>query len=404
MAANYIKKEDVSTDNIYEYEYADGAFSGYWLKFKYAAADMDTRDPFNPVQNDNAYAVYDAYIFESEVRAVTNLIDSIFRDKAVDFFYVEESVYQAIAEDNAEFLVSYRLIPYQITDNIMTVNKYYLPADFDITDWETEPEEPEDPDEPVTVVYVTQSDNDVYGDYNINLYDINEDPLTYGIEYTGHTSSPVDFTMGDVNLGIITSTDYNDGTEWCALSMSQDYIYCTIYNGTEYISCGVFVLPENFDLSVDHTYGFALAVDTSEIGVGQVSFVPQLFIDNSELTNLAGTGDFIDTYSPMITFDVSGGTDSLNSFMQSFISNIWMFRYTPNGDSPREGYSPIDGINWEISEVKILYMDGTDITNIGNTQERVFTAVNDKTLSDGTNTYTLQPMMNIINLISKKNQ
>lgn len=386
----YIKKEDVSTDNIYEYEYADGAFSGYWLKFKFVEVPMDYKDPFNPVQNDNAFAVYDAYIFENEVGAVTKLINSIRRGNTVDFFYVEESVYQAIASDEPQTLEDYRLIPYQITDKIMTVNKYYLPADFDIKDYE------QAPDEPVEIVYITQSDNDVYGDYNINLFNIYRDPLTYGIEYTGHTSTAVDLTEEEINLGILTSRDYTNDVDWCALSMDQNYIYCTIYNGTDYISCGVFVLPENFDLSVDHIYGFGIGVRTSEINNGQISFVPTLFIDNSELTNLAGTGEFIDNYSPMITFDVSGGTDNVNSFMQSFISNIWMFRYEANGGGPENGYSPIDGINWEISQVKVLYMDGTGITDIGNQQERVFTPVTDKSLSDGTNTYNLQPMENLI--------
>ena len=145
MAA-YIKKEDVSTDNIYEYDYEDGAFSGCWLKFKYVSVPMDTRDPFNPVQDDNAYAVYDAYIFDTEVRDVKSLIEALSGGQSIDFFYVEESVYQGIVADDPKFLGVYSLIPYQITDKIMTVNKFYIPADFNIEDYkpgeDVEPEEP----------------------------------------------------------------------------------------------------------------------------------------------------------------------------------------------------------------------------------------------------------------------
>jgi len=386
MAANYIKKEDVSTDNIYEYEYADGAFSGYWLKFKYVSVPMDTRDPFNPVQNADAYAVYDAYIFESEVRDTKDLIESLNDNHAIDFFYVEESVYQAIAAEDAEFLDSYSLIPYQITDKIMTVNKYYLPADFDIKDYE------QDPDEPVTI-YITQGDG-VYGDYNINLFNIYQDPLTFGVEYTGHTLSQPDLTGGD-QLSIITSKDYNRSIDWCDFYIDDtNHFKIDIYDGTNSSLVLFADIPQDFDFTEDHTYRFTLAVDTTNISNGIMRFVPQLLVDNTVLYNILET---LEGYHPYVEFDVSGGTTAVETFQEQFLSNIWMFRYEPNSENPaQDGYSVV-GPGWEISGVKVLYMDGSSLTDIGHVQEHVLTVVTDKSLTDGNNTYTLQPMMNIIN-------
>ena len=87
MAA-LIKKEDVSTDNIYEYDfdYETGEFSGYWLKFKCVNVPMDTRDPFAPVQDGNAEAVYDCYLFD------TDDISTINETYNVDYFYVDKMI------------------------------------------------------------------------------------------------------------------------------------------------------------------------------------------------------------------------------------------------------------------------------------------------------------------------
>ena len=387
MAANYIKKEDVSTDNIYGYGYEDGAFSGYWLKFKYVSVPMDTRDPFNPVQNADAYAVYDAYIFESEVRDTKDLIESLNDNHAIDFFYVEESVYQGIVADDPKFLDEYSLIPYQITDKIMTVNKYYLPADFDIKDYE------QDPDEPVEIVYITQGDG-VYGDYNINLFNIYQDQLTYGVEYTGHTLSQPDLTGGD-QLSIITSKDYNRSIDWCDFYIDDtNHFKIDIYDGTNSSLVLFADIPQDFDFTEDHTYRFTLAVDTTNISNGIMRFVPQLLVDNTVLYNILET---LEGYHPYVEFNVSGGTTAVETFQEQFLSNIWMFRYEPNSENPaQDGYSVV-GPGWEISGVKVLYMDGSSLTDIGHPQEHVLTVVTDKSLTDGTNTYNLQSMMNIIN-------
>ena len=215
MAANFIKKEDVSTDNIYGYEYEDGAFSGYWLKFKYVSVPMDTRDPFNPVQNADAEAVYDAYIFDTEVRDVKSLIESLSGGQSIDFFYVEESVYQGIVADDPKFLGVYSLIPYQITDKIMTVNKYYLPADFDIKDYE-----PEDIE---------------FGTLNLTLYVSDSE----GNILSAELQTDKDWTDQDVSiylndsdsneiLNLIMITDEEDPTK-LVLSDPNDCVYDDVY-------------------------------------------------------------------------------------------------------------------------------------------------------------------------------
>ena len=144
MAA-YIKKEDVSTDNIYEYnfDYEKGEFSGYWLKFKYVNVPMDTRDPFAPVQDDNAYAVYDCYLFD------TNDISSINKTYVVDFYYVDKDTYDDWVDAGDRRLENYSILPYEVTNGTMTVNKFYIPDNFNIEDYKHEkPDEPIEPEEP----------------------------------------------------------------------------------------------------------------------------------------------------------------------------------------------------------------------------------------------------------------
>ena len=143
MAA-LIKKEDVSTDNIYKYDfdYERGEFSGYWLKFKYVNVPMDTRDPFASVQDDNAYAVYDCYLFN------TDDISSINDTYDVEYYYVDKDTYDDLVEED-KMINDYPFLPYEVTDGIMTVNKFYIPDNFDKEDFKSEkPDEPVEPDEP----------------------------------------------------------------------------------------------------------------------------------------------------------------------------------------------------------------------------------------------------------------
>lgn len=368
MAANYIKKEDVSTDNIYEYnfDYEKGEFSGYWLKFKYVNVPMDTRDPFAPKQAGDAYAVYDCYLFDTSAE-----ISGLYKEYTIDYYYVDKDTYDDLVEED-KMINDYPFLPYEVTDGIMTVNKFYIPDNFNIEDYKSE-------------VYITQVD-DTHEDYNINLFNIYKDPLTFGVEYTGHAVSSPSYVEG---LNIITSKDYNRSIDWCKFYIDDtNHFKIDLYDGTNSSLLLWADIPQDFDFTADHTYMFTIETDTSDINNGIVRFVPKLEVDNILLNNILE--DFGSPY--YLEFDVSGGTTNAEAFMEQFLSNIWMFRYDPNSDNPsQDGYHAV-GPNWEISQVKIFYMDGSSLLDHGDIQEHVLRAVSDKSLSDGTNEYTLEPM------------
>lgn len=362
MAANYIKKEDVSTDNIYEYEYADGAFSGYWLKFKYVSVPMDTQDPFNPVQDGDAEAVYDAYIFDNEPKPVTILIGSLNNNNVIDFFYVEESVYQTIAANDPKFLDEYSLIPYQITDNIITVNKYYLPADFDINDYE------QDPDEPVEVVYVTPYHSDRGNLQNLKLGDKFEGIIA-AVEYTGYFETADDSTIipGDkYNFGIFRSMDPQTpdaqaGLCYMTIVPTTSILY--VYLNNEY--CGKFDLSD-LHLNTENTLGFMLTINRDEISQGKISFVPKFYLGNLTvddpdpvlLENLISEDSTEeDPLSDRITFDVSQGTDEMMAFVQQFQANTYLFDFWKDST---EWHNANTLGTWHISKVVVHYCESLD--------------------------------------------
>lgn len=395
MSANYIKKEDVSTDNIYEYEYADGAFSGYWLKFKYVVVPMDTRDPFNPVQNDNAYAVYDAYIFESEVRDVNDLIESLPNNNVIDFFYVEESVYQAIASDEPQTLEDYKLIPYQITDKIMTVNKYYLPADFDIKDYE---EEVPDPDEPVTVVYVTATDfepateGEPNNDYNINLGRIIDGHQLFALTITGHIDESAEILDDSFYPISPFSSDFK-GTDYFSIQYKHDSStgYHQIWMSTNEGNGTFFVgnLPVDFNVHEDHKY--FLIMDISDSTSEYYRFTPYLHVDDQNIPNEidgSGEGTYYE-YKPYVEFDITGGTTEANQWAYNFQYNMFLFYLVNVGTDNSYTNDPL----FLVSDVIIHYDFARDPSTSPSLH---LTPVDEHNLTDGTNNYRLQKIGSII--------
>lgn len=398
MAANYIKKEDVSTDNIYEYEYADGAFSGYWLKFKYVEVPMDTRDPFNPVQNDNAYAVYDAYIFESELSDVTNLIGGMLEQ--VDFFYVEESVYQTIATESPKYLDDISIIPYQITDNIITVNKYYLPADFDIADWETEPDTPVDPDEPVTVVYVTATDfepateGEPNNDYNINLGQIINGHQLFALTITGHIDESAAADIIDDTFYSISpfSSDFK-GNDYFSIQYNHDsstgnhQIWMSTNEGNSTFFVGN--LPADFNVHEDHKY--FLIMDISDSTSEYYRFTPYLHVDDQNIPNEidgSGEGTYYE-YKPYVEFDITGGTTEADQWAYNFQYNMFLFYLIVGGTDNLYTNDPL----FLVSDVIIHY----DFAGDPSTSPSLhLTPVDEHNLTDGTNNYRLQKIGSII--------
>lgn len=486
--ADYIKKEDVSTDNIYEYEYADGAFSGYWLKFKYVSVPMDTQDPFNPVQDGDAEAVYDAYIFESGVRDVGNLIDSLAQEKTVDYFYVEESVYQDIAEDNPKILDSYSLIPYQITDKIMTVNKFYIPDIFNIENWK--PIEfgtlniVQDADQNISAVLQTDTDctdkevyvfldgrantvlnlklkadsedptklvlddeyedttyDDTYLDENTTgtceltvsteendlSYDINYswtneyvEPviyvtpdrsynmkicdkfsgILYGMEITGHVSGD---NLPDTNtpLGIFYAKDFTNDITYCETTASTSGNQAIdLYLRSEWI--GHFPLGDITDWTEDNKLEMYLVISTDETDFpGKVRIYPKLWINGQRqdnyINNISTEENPVKDY---IEFDVTTtGTEELENWVTNFQNSVYLYQM----EKPDTDYDYIiNGLEWSISDLIIHYTDGTGISDLGELQQLSLTATDNKTFSDGTDTYSLELMEDLISVESQE--
>lgn len=375
MAA-YIKKEDVSTENIYEYDfdYETGEFSGYWLKFKYVDVPMDTKDPFAPEQDGNAYAVYDCYLFDIDD------ISTINETYYVDYFYVDKDTYDDLVEDEDEILGTVFVMPYEITDGIMTVNKFYIPDNFNIEDYiPEEPVEPDEPDEPTETAYLTPETT-----YNEETVYLNNLLLTDNL--TGNEAIPdMQYFKFTGHLDAAYNDDEWVSPGWLSFRNLEDpndeisYIYIQYMKDTtnnhhviEIDVCGTaifegYIEDDSFDITEDHEYVLGLFVDESNHVT--VSFE----VDGTELSNNVEIDNFYDV-SEHITEELTDG----NAVISVWKDNLWLFDWTHD----------VLGSNVLHVNEPFFYYSGISVSNDGmqgpDSGWYTWTATDGSTLSNGT--------------------
>lgn len=397
----------------YDYSYEDKKFSGLWAKLDSLRYNSDKVTGLvdkegGPIGCDYSVYLFDDYAGEDIDKAVNNDIRALFKslEGEVNYnnIYVLPEVFEAIKD--SELLTDFNIFKYDYRNKMITINKPWIPDDFDINDYI--------PEEPVGTEYVTPRIMEGEGVNDINNFDVGyqlssnaniNSPVINAIEFTGHAESGLSFeTATDYLMGVPFGHIFNETNETEYYNLYYIYndpgypnLVIELLNGSDIIK-RTYTISEDtfkdFNIEEDHTYKMVLEMNSTDVkSTGIIHVVPSLYIDGNRLST---------TDTGTLDFDISGGTRDFENWLSDFQTHIYLFGCMQGSN---RGEFTVAAVPFEISNVTVYYTAGGDISQLdpGSTEGTwTLNAISYNTLSDGDNEYTLTPMSKFYLLVTNE--